>query len=1540
MKIVKIQCQLFTDTQLIQVDRNVLYRGREFEEAQREHRNKSKQQFIEYFKRIKSEMGHIYLQFCNGSNDVLMAWRNYAAGVDSQILQALLKCVKSSLHTFSNAVGGESFSGDTHPLFSITAILRNGAIECRPTMIDITNAVNIVAKELIGVTKSIYRLSAQKGFNDLDSQVGISFYDDISLDHNVLDIVVRIMDGTAVCVASVAEKLLEWETYRSLWDMDKDSFLRRYSKTKQNSFEKDIDKYQSLESSIQKERSSIVIDFIQLNFSSLKSSLVAHSVEFREKLLGLLKKNTTSKVHSLLKFYEININELSKPIHSIEDLRNLSALVDNVEKKSVESDNDFAPLEKAFKILGRFGKEQSQDGNEEMMKQLKPQRNLLLDHILNAKVKIEKSKLIIKGEFNSKVSNHHEDMMKLCDRVDEAFTSEATSTTKDATAWIKSIKSDINMFRSDEKELMKGIDFFGMDLLDNQKLASAEANIVIMENILNSFHSWRTLFDKCLGLPISKLNLDEMDILSGQYIQDLTRTNRNIRNWEVWKEFRRNLDNFKSLLPLIQDLLNEGMRKRHFDSIGEALCREWTFSRDSFTINEMMILGMQRHSDLISELSAQASRELAVERTLMDMELRMLDSQLDFIAYKDTFKIIATDELFTMIEDDIASLQSMKSSNNAHSFQDQIEAQEINLNRTIEFIESFSAMQRQWVYLENIFISSGGDIGQQLPKEYGIFSQVNSQFKDMMMEMQNVRKLMSICRYDRIIVVEHMVRLMEEVQKSLDAYLETKRQIFPRFYFISDDDLLDIVGKSKEPEQLQKHMKKCFEGVSFTIFRFMNEESKYVATGVKATDGETLDFTTQVSIEGSVEVWLAKVLEEKKFTLKSRLDGSVKALKSCKRELWFKEWQGQTLITAGAISWTRGCERALDAIKSGKDKHSLRVYRKKQMSLIRNLTETLQDSSQQRSHRNKIVALITMEVHNRDVIEKLIRTGCQDPNDFTWTSQLRFYMENGSDVGTCIVRQTYCQLLYGYEYQGNNGRLVVTPLTDRCVLTLITAKFLHRGGNPLGPAGTGKTETVKDLAKNLAYFCVVSNCSDTMDYKSVGRIFSGLCQSGSWGCFDEFNRIKVEVISVVAMQVASIFDALRGNLSEFNFMGSNIHCSRDTGIFITMNPGYAGRSELPDNLKALMRPVAMMAPDLNLIAEVILAAEGFADSRVLAKKTITLYNLMQQQLSKQSHYDYGLRSIKGVLTMAGNLKQSLKQNEEELIVIRAIKSMNEPKFILDDLDLFHQLLGDIFPSRILEDNESVQLQGQIEKALEDNGLQKCEYIIKKTLQLAYSMKVRHCNMMIGASLTGKTSVWNTLASAKQRLPPDSDHHCTSVLKFIINPKALSVAELYGSYNTTTYEWRDGVISNIFKSCSENSKQNVEKWLIFDGPVDALWIESMNSVMDDNKILTLLNGDRISLTDSMALLFEVENLAVASPATVSRAGMIHVDNELGWRPLLYSWMQANLKMLQEHYNCFQDLCNKVRSISFITNSYQVFYSNMIALIVYYSIWTHL
>jgi dynein heavy chain 1, cytosolic len=186
---------------------------------------------------------------------------------------------------------------------------------------------------------------------------------------------------------------------------------------------------------------------------------------------------------------------------------------------------------------------------------------------------------------------------------------------------------------------------------------------------------------------------------------------------------------------------------------------------------------------------------------------------------------------------------------------------------------------------------------------------------------------------------------------------------------------------------------------------------------------------------------------------------------------------------------------------------------------------------------------------------------------------------------------------YGFEYLGVQDKLVQTPLTDRCYLTMTQALEGKLGGSPFGPAGTGKTESVKALGHQLGQFVLVFNCDETFDFQAMGRIFVGLCQVGAWGCFDEFNRLEERMLSAVSQQIQTIQEALKehqlhlkeqeasGKSSKSNnsisieLVGKQVTVNPEMAIFITMNPGYAGRSNLPDNLKKLFRSLAMTKSD-------------------------------------------------------------------------------------------------------------------------------------------------------------------------------------------------------------------------------------------------------------------------------------------------------------------------------------------------------------------------
>ena len=303
---------------------------------------------------------------------------------------------------------------------------------------------------------------------------------------------------------------------------------------------------------------------------------------------------------------------------------------------------------------------------------------------------------------------------------------------------------------------------------------------------------------------------------------------------------------------------------------------------------------------------------------------------------------------------------------------------------------------------------------------------------------------------------------------------------------------------------------------------------------------------------------------------------------------------------------------------------------------------------QTKEHRVKVKTLITVDVHGRDIVLKMVNEKCDTPGVFTWQSQLKFRWPEPDSGETPDLYINICDAQFAscHEYVGNPGRLVITILTDRCYITLTQALRLMMGGAPQGPAGTGKTETTKDLGRGLAIWVIVSNCSDQMNNKVTGNFFSGLAQTGAWGCFDEFNRITVEVLSVVAGQYGSILEGIRANKTRFMFEEEEINLKNTIGAWITMNPGYAGRAELPENLKALFRPCAMVTPNFENIAEVNLAGEGFVESKVLAKKFTAMYLVCKELLSKQMHYDWGLRamSVRGPYPALLLLQLSLPSN--------------------------------------------------------------------------------------------------------------------------------------------------------------------------------------------------------------------------------------------------------------------------------------------------------
>jgi dynein heavy chain, axonemal len=934
---------------------------------------------------------------------------------------------------------------------------------------------------------------------------------------------------------------------------------------------------------------------------------------------------------------------------------------------------------------------------------------------------------------------------------------------------------------------------------------------------------------------------------------------------------------FKPDVPLIVCLRNPGMRDRHWNTIAEQMGVE-IMPIENFTTDQILALNLKDRIDQVQKIAESAAKEYQIENALDKMEKEWEGMILQISAYKETGTCVlkGVDDINAILDEQITMTQTIMFSAFKGPFEERIDEWNRKLCCVSDTLEAWVAVQRNWLYLQPIFESA--DINRQLPQEGKKFSTVDKGWRNTMTNAKNNAKVIEFCDNEKLLDrFKESEILLDQVQKGLSDYLETKRSVFARFYFLSNDELLSILSESKDVKLVQPHLKKCFEGIDKVKFlpdlkidRIISPEQEEVKLS------EMID-----PVEKNVEDWMLELEDAMRVCIRDVMEAAIEDYTVTARPKWMQKWPGMCVLNGSQMHWTSEME-SLFLSDGGEGPSKMLEIQKAQLADMTILVR----GKLSKAARTTVGALTVIDVHARDVIHKLALEKVDNKDNFGWMSQLRYYWD-----GELTASMVAATRPYGYEYLGNSFRLVITPLTDKCYLTLMGALQMIFGGAPAGPAGTGKTETTKDLAKALAMQCVVFNCSDGLDYVAMGKFFKGLAACGAWACFDEFNRINIEVLSVIGQQIMSIQQCVKAKEPRMDFEGSNIAVSERFAVFITMNPGYAGRSALPDSLQALFRPVAMMVPDYALIGEIMFFAYGFEYAKECGAKMVTTFKLCSEQLSSQPHYDYGMRAVKTVITAAGNLKRAEPDADEMVLLLRALQDVNIPKFLSMDLPLFRGIISDLFPGKKRPQLNYGAMMKNMKIEIRRNGLQAVDFFITKVIELYEMIVVRHGLMLVGPTGGGKTEnlhvLAQTLGALKEQGEEGFAYEKVQILQ--LNPKSITMGQMYGEVDSNTMEWKDGIMSTMYRNATVDTPDR--KWIMFNGPVDAIWIENMNTVLDDNKKLCLNSGEIIKMSNEMTMMFEVEDLAVASPATVSRVGIIYMEPRgLGLDVLIQSWLE--------------------------------------------------
>ncbi|XP_022081686.1 dynein gamma chain, flagellar outer arm-like [Acanthaster planci] len=785
-----------------------------------------------------------------------------------------------------------------------------------------------------------------------------------------------------------------------------------------------------------------------------------------------------------------------------------------------------------------------------------------------------------------------------------------------------------------------------------------------------------------------------------------------------------------------------------------------------------------------------------------------------------------------------------------------------------------------------------------------------------------------------------------------------------------------------------------------------SEQLLLQAVAVVSKETEVLQLDEEVSLKDSVEIWLHALKESIAKTIYSNV---CKMIEDVEAGLPIEELAGKFPMQVAGLGllmyWTKECELGIMEIRN--DRKAIANTAKKfgttmgrlSAALTRGTWKTL-DEGMTPLQRLRLESLIAQSLYLRDTLEHMSNRKLREIGDFEWRRCVRFYHHLTAGRVDPQIYMLDERFTYGSEFYGGQASLVLTPITERCFLTMAQAMRQFKNCAVTGGTGVGKTETAKGFAFMLGQYLAVFGCSGQSDPAGLGKILQGLAMDGCWGCFDEFQLLQTGAIAMVLDHVHAIMAAVRSR-SKHCILGDGEEVTLKSGIslFITVNNETAPPEGIPVDIKLLFRTVALVMPDFSLILKARCAAYGFRSPRMLADRLKMVAQQCKEQLTPDEHPVFNIKNMISVLLHAvgqwrdvegskeyhqlfgisglstavqhAHLGRKLTKEErmelsrassqgsivqpgsampsaamlktvekqqrkpgvpnpmtpaakaEHAVVAQALHNVIGPRLKPDALYIFNNVVKDVFtamgspptPQSSRARRNHLNVEHMVVDKAQENGIMPHTNWVNKVMQLYSVSQVNHAIIVAGGPGTGKSSAIQTLVEALSAIAPaHSRQSRSSVVSSSItaishklqrlNPLVVDdLALMFGHLNQNR-DWVDGVFTNIWRKANRNVSTT---WLCLDGPLTPSWADNFNSVLDNDKVLHLHNGDRLFLSDNVKLVFETGDLTIASPATVTRAGIVYLDKDvLGWRPIAQAWMENRN---QQEVHCLQKAFNK-------------------------------